>query len=183
MKENRNADLDKVPAKETIEDLISQIKNKENLIRLTIYPSVKKPRPAPALAVKPSNKLPTKLPKIDFPLPKLLTKSFLPLCTLFLLHQQPKYGNEILNWLKEKSVLWPASPGTIYPLLRQLESENLIKGHWEPGIKRPRYVYQITEKGASTYEKLRGTVLPQLEKSLRLLNQLIQETQNSQKYK
>lgn len=184
MIKNKNADLGKVVAKETIEDLISQIKNKENLIRLTIYPSVKKPRPAPSRhrrGVKPLDELPTNLPETDFPLPKFLTKSFLPFCALFLLHQQPKYGNEILTWLKEKSVLWSASPGTVYPLLRQLESEDLIKGHWEPGIKRPRRVYQITEKGTAAYEKLQRTVLPRLEKSLHFLSQLIQETQNSQK--
>ena len=39
------------------------------------------------------------------------------------------------------------NPNTIYPLLRQLEAEELIKGDWEHPDRRTRRYYSITAAG------------------------------------
>ena len=39
-------------------------------------------------------------------------------------------------------------PGTLYPLLRRLESGGLIASHWQPGPRRRRRVYELTPTGA-----------------------------------
>lgn len=113
--------------------------------------------------------------KSDLSFSKLLTKSFLPFCTLFLLNQNPKYGNELLGWLKQHSTLWSASPGTVYPLLKQMEKDTLIEGHWEPGLKRPRYIYSITEKGRERFKKDSSLIIPQIESAIKQLQLLISE--------
>ncbi|MBI4744860.1 MAG: helix-turn-helix transcriptional regulator [Actinobacteria bacterium] len=116
-----------------------------------------------------------KIKKSDLSFSRLLTKSFLPFCALFYLNQEPRYGNELLNWLKQHSSLWSASPGTMYPLLKQMEKDNLIEGHWEPGVKRPRYIYSITEKGRDKFKKDSSLIIPQVELALRQLQLLILE--------
>src|SRR5437763_13932853 len=48
---------------------------------------------------------------------------------------------------------WAASYGQIYPELKRLEDEGLIRGHEEPTGGRARTLYQLTEAG---HEALRG---------------------------
>lgn len=157
------------PLESTTQDLNPDLADSNQLLRLTLYPvpnqdAVSVPLAGPFTSASRNQSL-----------PKLLTRSFLPFCVLHLLSREPRYGNEILTWLRQRAGLWAASPGTVYPLLQQLESESFITGRWEPGIKRPRHVYEITEAGRENLRHLRSTILPQLEISLALLAQLLEE--------
>jgi len=168
-----------------INDLIDELKDTDGLVKLTLYPLSKLPPSrereratehfnAQSQDISPHSKE-TMAIRIPSSLPKLLTKSFLPFCALFLLSQKPRYGNELILWLKEKADLWSASPGTVYPLLQQLEHDGLIQGRWEPGVKRPRHVYAITDKGKIAFENLRAVILPRLKRALTLMEQLLEE--------
>jgi DNA-binding PadR family transcriptional regulator len=42
---------------------------------------------------------------------------------------------------------WAASYGQIYPELRQLEEQGLVRGHPEPSGERARIAYELTEAG------------------------------------
>ena len=42
------------------------------------------------------------------------------------------------------------NPNTIYPLLRQLEAEGMIKGDWEHPDRRTRRYYSITPPAAAS---------------------------------
>lgn len=81
------------------------------------------------------------------------TTSFVKLYILHLLTEKNYYGNrikdEISNRLGNK---WTPSPGMIYPLLRELESEGYIEGWWEEPEKRSIRRYRITDKGIKHYE-------------------------------
>lgn len=174
-----------VGSEQPFEDAVSidpQLNEGNQLVRLTLYPLLDQENPAPAQMRKPvmEHVLEPSTPRSQS-LPKFLTKSFLPFCVLHLLSIEPRYGNEILSWLRQRAGLWAASPGTVYPLLQQLENEGLIRGRWEPGIKRPRHVYEITGRGRESVRELRGRILPQLEVSLALLTQLLEEIQIAEK--
>jgi len=54
-----------------------------------------------------------------------------------------------IKQLVDKSTrhFWAASYGQIYPELKRLEDQGLVRGHEEPTGGRPRRVYELTEAG------------------------------------
>jgi DNA-binding PadR family transcriptional regulator len=54
---------------------------------------------------------------------------------------------------KSTRFFWSASYGQIYPELRRLEEQGLLRGRPEPSGGRPRTVYELTEAGEAV---LRG---------------------------
>jgi DNA-binding PadR family transcriptional regulator len=76
-------------------------------------------------------------------------RNFLDLHVLHLLQEDDRHGYEILQELDERTQT-QISPGTLYPLLYELEKEGLIFGRWaDPAdnTERNRRIYSITEKG------------------------------------
>ncbi len=89
---------------------------------------------------------------------------------LKILEDGPKNGMEIMDSIHEMSYgWWKPSPGSIYPLLEQLESENMIK-------KNKEGKYELTE----TYRKVVGPrnsteeVLTNIESNVSYLEELAQ---------
>ncbi len=74
------------------------------------------------------------------------------LLTLFILHslnKEPKSGYDLLKEIERKTKgLWVPSKGTLYPILRQLEDEELIQVA-EKG-KRSKNIFELTAKGKET---------------------------------
>ena len=64
---------------------------------------------------------------------------------------KPKYG--YAQSLEEKGVA--IDPYTLYPLLRRLESQQLLESKWETSGTKPRKYYQRTEYGTQVYEKMK----------------------------
>lgn len=66
------------------------------------------------------------------------------LALLSLLEDEPGHGYELMKRLEERSGgLYKASPGTVYPVLQQLEDEGLVRIAEEAGKK----VYHLTDEG------------------------------------
>ena len=110
----------------------------------------------------------------------LLSKGggLLPLYVLHLISQQPRYGNEIMDLLAERTNgQWVSNPGAIYPLLTLLEKENFIDGKWEDPEKRTVRVYTITEKGQTEVSRIGMIVMPKLNETLEVLQALINDLQ------
>ncbi len=63
-----------------------------------------------------------------------------------------QYGYSLLQALEEKGVTIEA--GTLYPLLRRLESQNLLKSEWDTTESRPRKYYVLSEEGKEIYKEL-----------------------------
>ncbi len=79
---------------------------------------------------------------------------FISFYILYLLSKKPLCGEEIRNIInKATNNLWKPNPGFIYPLLKDMRKEKLIKGEWDMEGKHPRRVYEITEKGRAQYER------------------------------
>jgi DNA-binding PadR family transcriptional regulator len=65
---------------------------------------------------------------------------------------EPKYGYSLMQSLEEKGMLVDA--GTLYPLLRRLEKQELLTSEWEVGGAKPRKYYILSETGKTVYKSL-----------------------------
>jgi PadR family transcriptional regulator PadR len=105
----------------------------------------------------------------------LLSKGggLLPLYALLLLSQKPRYGNEIMALIGERTRgQWVANPGAIYPLMNTLEAQGLIEGQWDDPTRRTVRIYHITESGERELNRLRAVVGPKLREALDVLADL-----------
>ena len=77
-----------------------------------------------------------------------LLRGSLDLMVLSVLAGERQYGYSIQKQIREASgerVELPA--GTLYPLLHRLESDRLIRSHWEDSTGRKRKWYELTAAG------------------------------------
>jgi PadR family transcriptional regulator, regulatory protein PadR len=108
----------------------------------------------------------------------LLSKGggLLPLYVLDLIAQQPRYGNEIMDLLAERTNgQWVSNPGAIYPLLTLLEREGFIEGKWEDPEKRTVRVYTITATGQAEVARIKMIVAPKLEETVQVLQEFLKD--------
>ena len=66
--------------------------------------------------------------------------------------QKEEYGYEIVERLSKLGIQVEAS--TLYPLLRRLETQSLLKSHWDTSEARPRKYYQLSEAGLKVLKAL-----------------------------
>jgi DNA-binding PadR family transcriptional regulator len=95
-------------------------------------------------------------------------RDLFPLLVLHLIEREPHYGNRLIEEIERitEGVI-SVNPNTIYPLLRQLEAEKMIKGDWEHPDRRTRRYYSITPAGRREHERLRGELEPFLDSVIR----------------
>ncbi len=108
----------------------------------------------------------------------LLSKggALLPLYVLHLVSQKPRYGNEIMDILAQRTNgQWVSNPGAIYPLLNLLEREGFIDGKWEDPEKRTVRIYSITPLGEEELKRIKIIVTPKVEETAQVLQELLQE--------
>jgi PadR family transcriptional regulator PadR len=79
----------------------------------------------------------------------------LELCILGLIKSREIYAFELIQELEKIDGLI-LTEGTIYPLLKRLQSENLISSFWvESDSGPPRKYYRITERGVDLFKKMK----------------------------
>ena len=107
----------------------------------------------------------------------IFTRSgLLPLYTMHLLQKRKMYGNEIISEIEKRTFsCWSPNPGAIYPLLKELEEEKFVKGHWNTEKEHPRKIYGITKKGKEEYKILRVIFKKQLFKAAEILEKIFVE--------
>ena len=79
-----------------------------------------------------------------------LKRGVLEYSVMLLVKTKSMYGYELIAALNKYGVL-STSEGTLYPLLKRIEKENLITATWKettPGTP-PRKYYDLTEEGKS----------------------------------
>jgi PadR family transcriptional regulator, regulatory protein PadR len=59
--------------------------------------------------------------------------------------QEEQYGYSIMKQLSDQGL--PVDQGTLYPLLRRLETQGLLESRWRVEEARPRRYYVISEEG------------------------------------
>ena len=68
--------------------------------------------------------------------------------------KEEKYGYALINSLAEKEL--DIEQGTLYPLLRRLETQGLLNSEWNVEGSRPRRYYVISTQGTKMLEDLTG---------------------------
>jgi DNA-binding PadR family transcriptional regulator len=75
-------------------------------------------------------------------------KGYIRVAVLILLSKKPHHGYEIMKEIKDKTKgFWKPTAGGVYPILRDLEKAEYIKGEWVSQKNRKIRVYTITETG------------------------------------
>lgn len=67
--------------------------------------------------------------------------------------QEEQYGYSAMKLLGEKGL--EIDQGTLYPLLRRLESQGLLESRWRIEDARPRRYYIISDRGRMVLPRLR----------------------------
>ena len=68
--------------------------------------------------------------------------------------KEEKYGYALISSLAEKGL--DIDQGTLYPLLRRLESQGLLQSEWNVEGSRPRRYYVISPEGSRILVDLAG---------------------------
>ncbi len=107
----------------------------------------------------------------------LLTRSgLLPLYVLHILNEREMFGNEIMFEIEKRTKkTWSPTPGTMYPLLKELEIKNFVEGKWNLDKERPRRIYTITEKGRQEYEILKKVLKSHLFEAIEIFKKIYSE--------
>jgi PadR family transcriptional regulator, regulatory protein PadR len=107
-------------------------------------------------------------------------RDLFPLLVLHLIEDEPAYGNRLIEEIERitEGVI-SANPNTIYPLLRTLEAEGMIKGEWEHPDRRTRRYYSITAAGRKEHRRLRAELEPFLDSVIRSVSLIKDEIYGS----
>ena len=65
--------------------------------------------------------------------------------------REPMYGYNLVKKLQDNDI--PIEANTLYPLMRRLESQGLLKSEWETSEAKPRKYYKITDDGLIVLER------------------------------
>ena len=68
--------------------------------------------------------------------------------------RQPTYGYSLVKKLNDNAI--PMDANTLYPLMRRLEGQGLLKSQWDTGESKPRKYYQTTAEGLAVLEKTKS---------------------------
>ena len=97
-----------------------------------------------------------------------LRRGALVLAVLSQLHQE-QYGYSLKKLLTEKGL--EIDEGTLYPLLRRLEAQGLLRSRWALEDSRPRRYYLISPQG----KQIMSTLVAQWKSLARSLDGLLEE--------
>lgn len=105
---------------------------------------------------------------------KISTTAFVRMYILHLLQDGSFYGNQIIDEIKIRlKNRWEPSPGMVYPLLNELESEGYIVGSWDEPNKRSIKRYRVTDKGVEQYRVLKLKNKKAIDDSLVILESIL----------
>lgn len=83
-----------------------------------------------------------------------MKRGYLKISILSVLIKGSLHGYKIGKHIEEVTLgLLTPTAGAIYPTLKDLEKNDLIKGEWKTGEKRRIKIYEITERGKEVFRK------------------------------
>lgn len=81
---------------------------------------------------------------------------------------QEQYGYSLIKNLTENGL--QVDQGTLYPLLRRMESQGLLRSNWRVEADRPRRYYVLSDEGRSLVPKLKqewGGIVSMMDRMLK----------------
>jgi len=116
----------------------------------------------------PTRQMPARSERIAHPIqaarrrihPQAVPRGLLRFYLLFMLTRSPETGYSIMTTIEEKTEgAWRPGPGTIYPLLKDLEAEGLIE-HAPPAKgDKGSITYSVTAKGRASAAEIQRVML------------------------
>jgi PadR family transcriptional regulator len=104
----------------------------------------------------------------------------LPLLVLHFTSQDAAYGNQLIERIAELTGgALAVNPNTMYPLLRSLEAQGLVRGEWEHPERRSRRFYRVTPEGQAERDRLAAQLEPRLERISRSIRSIRDEVLGS----
>ena len=95
---------------------------------------------------------------------ELRRRQILPLLVLHLIAEGPSYGNQLMERIGAMTAgVLSVNPNTMYPLLRSLEQQGLVRGEWEHPERRSRRFYRLTPAGEAERDRLAVELGPRLD--------------------
>jgi PadR family transcriptional regulator, regulatory protein PadR len=91
------------------------------------------------------------LPAVDPHVEAELRRGVLQLVALCLL-EAPRYGYDLIRLLGQAG--FEVEEGTLYPILRRLESQGTLTATWDTAGARPRKYYRLSEEGRRLRDEL-----------------------------
>lgn len=82
---------------------------------------------------------------------------------------EPQYGYSLIVLLQEKGIEIDA--GTLYPLLRRLEKQELLESNWDVESAKPRKYYKRSDYGNKIYDMLCKRWIEMVKKVDKLINE------------
>lgn len=77
-----------------------------------------------------------------------MRKGYIRLATLIFLNKKPLTGYDIIKEVEKETLgFWSFTPGGVYPMLKELETEGFILGQWNAESKRKKKTYELTDDG------------------------------------
>lgn len=67
--------------------------------------------------------------------------------------QEEQYGYSLMKLLADQGL--EIDQGTLYPLMRRLESQGLLESHWRVDESRPRRYYALSSEGKKALPRLK----------------------------
>jgi DNA-binding PadR family transcriptional regulator len=67
--------------------------------------------------------------------------------------KKPKYGYSLLQDMEEQGIRIEVN--TLYPMLRRLESQGLLRSKWDTAKSRPRKYYEMSDRGHELFSQLK----------------------------
>lgn len=83
--------------------------------------------------------------------------------------EQPQYGYSLMECLADKGL--EIDQGTLYPLLRRLESQGLLDSQWSVEESRPRRYYVLNADGRSVL----AVMAAEWQQLVQVMQRLLQE--------
>ncbi|OGO18392.1 MAG: hypothetical protein A2Z14_15480 [Chloroflexi bacterium RBG_16_48_8] len=97
----------------------------------------------------------------------------LSLYVLHLLAEKPRYGNDIMREIEDRTHgRWGSNPGAIYPLLTAMEERGFVESAWEDPDKRTRRTYRLTQVGQQELNRLKEVFRPQLGEAISVMRRV-----------
>ena len=82
-------------------------------------------------------------------------KGYMGMALLLMINEKSMTGYDIMRFMREITEgHWKPTPGGVYPVLKRLEGEGMVKGAWDSNRGRRRKVYVITPEGRRTLDKV-----------------------------
>ena len=107
---------------------------------------------------------------------KVSTTQIARLYILHLLTFKDYYGNELIDEIGLRmDNKWIPSPGMVYPLLRDLEANNYVRGWWAEPDKRSIRHYRITDDGLEYYNNIKRLYESDLLDSLNIIKNTLDD--------